>query len=176
MTVATAGWLAVAVLDAQAPAAKKAPPVSRSADGHPDFQGTWDVATITPLERPAEFGNRGSLTPDEAKGLEKAEAEWKANSLKPDQANREAPPVGGETDKPKTFLATLFRGGGGVVGGYNTFWLAGGDQVVTIDGQMRTSIIVDPPNGRVPARKPAAIAKISTASTATAAAIRIFQR
>lgn len=154
-------WLASPALDAQAPAGiRKAPPIARTADGHPDLQGTFDVATITPLERPAEFGNRGSLTPDEAKQLETAEKEWRENSLKPDTANRDAPPVGGETDKPKSFLATLFRGGGGVVGGYNTFWLAGGDQVVTIDGQMRTSIVVDPPNGRIPPRRPEAIAKL----------------
>jgi hypothetical protein len=50
----------------------------------------------------------------------------------------------------------LFEGGGGTVGGYNNFWLAPGSQVITINGQKRSSIIVDPPDGRVPAMKPEA--------------------
>jgi hypothetical protein len=161
LAVAVAGWLTAPVLAQAPPAAPKKPkPIARTADGKPDLQGMYDVATITPLERPAEFGNRGSLTVEEAAALEKGEREWNQRSLEPDKADRNAPPVGGETDKPKTFLSTLFRGGGGVVGGYNTFWLAGGTNVVSIDGQLRTSIIVDPPNGRVPPMKPAAREKL----------------
>src|SRR5262249_42492647 len=44
--------------------------------------------------------------------------------------------------------------GGGVVGGYNNFWLAGGTQIITVDGEKRSSIIVDPPDGKVPPMKP----------------------
>src|SRR5437867_1581619 len=50
----------------------------------------------------------------------------------------------------------LERAGGGVVGGYNNFWLAGGTRMITVDGQKRSSLIVDPPNGRVPPQKPEA--------------------
>ncbi len=125
----------------------------------PTFRGPYDVATITQLERPEEFGNRATLTAEEAKLLEEGEAEWRASTLEPDSGTRTAPPVGGETDTPKTYLAALLRRGGGVVGGYNTFWLAGGDQVARIDGQYRTSIVVDPPNGRIPPMKASAIEK-----------------
>jgi len=38
----------------------------RMPDGHPDMQGYWTNATYTPLERPAEFGNKAFLTKDEA--------------------------------------------------------------------------------------------------------------
>ncbi|MGE3508121.1 MAG: hypothetical protein AB7N65_04485 [Vicinamibacterales bacterium] len=164
-TIALGGWLSTPSVQAQggaaAPAAKPAAPakrpLARTPDGHPDIQGTYDVATITPIERPEEFGNRATLTADEATALEQGEAEWKASTLEADKGDRTAPPVGGETDKPKTYLATVLRRGGGVVGGYNTFWLAGGEQVVRIDGQYRTSIVVDPPNGRIPPLKPIAV-------------------
>lgn len=160
--MAMAGLIATPALEAQgkAPAVSRAKAIARTADGHPDLQGMYDVATITQLERPKEFGNRATLTTDEAAALEKAEQDWKDSTLKPDVANRDAPPVGGETNKPQTFLATLFRGGGGVVGGYNTFWLAGGSQVVKVDGQYRTSIVIDPPDGRVPEMKAAARRKM----------------
>ena len=71
--VAVGGWVATPALEAQgqAPSATRKPkPVARTADGKPDLQGTYDVATITPLERPAEFGNRATLTAEEAKLLE----------------------------------------------------------------------------------------------------------
>src|SRR5436190_16722364 len=42
----------------------------RTADGHPDLQGVYDVATLTPLERPEMFGNNLSLTNEQAKRLE----------------------------------------------------------------------------------------------------------
>src|SRR5213595_1729748 len=53
----------------------------------------------------------------------------------------------------KSYLESLFRAGGGAVGGYNLFWLAPGSKVMTIDGQHRSSVIVDPPDGRVPQMK-----------------------
>jgi hypothetical protein len=58
--------------------------------------------------------------------------------------------VGGETSTPKSYLEILERAGGGAVGGYNNFWLAGGTQMITVDGQKRSSLVVDPPDGRVP--------------------------
>lgn len=159
--VAVAALVATPALQAQSrPAVRATKSIPRTADGHPDLQGMYDVATITQLERPTEFGNRPTLSNEEASALEKAEQEWKDSTLKPDEANRDAPPVGGETNKPPTFLATLFRAGGGVVGGYNTFWLAGGSQVVKVDGQYRTSIVMDPPNGRIPEMKASARKKL----------------
>ena len=58
--------------------------------------------------------------------------------------------MGGDTSPTNSYLETLFRFGGGTVGGYNLFWLSPGDRPVTIDGQSRTSLVVDPENGRVP--------------------------
>ena len=42
----------------------------RTADGHPDLQGTWTTSTLTPLERPAEFADKPILSEQEAKDYE----------------------------------------------------------------------------------------------------------
>jgi hypothetical protein len=128
---------------------------SLAAQSHPDLQGFYTVATITPLERPNGI-DRLVLTAAEAAALEQYEAQRKQKDYAPSAADRGAPPVGGTVTKAQSFLEFLEQLGGGTVGGYNRFWLAGGDEVVTIDGQKRSSIIVDPPNGKIPPMKPEA--------------------
>ena len=116
----------------------------------PDLQGTYDVATMTPLERPPEFKGRAKLTPEEARAMEAYEAKRQETAAAPDDPNRAAPPVGGDTSPVKSYLELLWRGGGGAVGGYNQFWVAMGSTVIKVNGEYRTSIIVEPPDGRVP--------------------------
>ncbi len=112
----------------------------RTPDGRPDLQGVYDLATMTPVERPAVYNGRASITLDEAKQLESAAAARTERSLRPDSAARTAPPIGGDGSS----------GAAGGVGGYNAFWVDRGDAFTVIDGQARTSIVVDPPSGRVP--------------------------
>ena len=132
----------------QAGATKRYNP-PRTPDGHPDFQGVYNVETITPVERPA--GVTGLVLPrEEAAALEAYEKERVARSAEPSRPDRAAPPVGGETSKPKSYQELLFRAGGGVVGGYNDFWLAMGQSVVVVNGERRSSIIVEPEDGKVP--------------------------
>ena len=75
-TLLFAAIVATDHLFAQAPAAGTAAraaasaPVPKTPWGHPDLQGTWDYKTITPLERPAQYGERQYLTEAEAKALE----------------------------------------------------------------------------------------------------------
>jgi hypothetical protein len=126
---------------------------SLAAQARPDLQGVYNVATITPLERPAGV-ERLVLTDKEAAALEQYEEQRKAKDSEPSAADRGAPPVGGTTTKPQSYLEFLEQLGGGTVGGYNRFWLAGGTQVITVDGQKRSSLVVDPPNGRIPTMKP----------------------
>jgi len=128
----------------------------RTPDGHPDLQGMYDVATMTPLERPAGLGNRLVLTNEEAAALERYEEERQIKNDAPLSPDRSAPPVGGENTTPKSFLEVLEKFGGGPVGGYNNFWLAGGTKIITVNGEKRSSIIVDPPDGKVPSMKPEA--------------------
>ena len=81
------------------------------------------VATITPLARPQGFGDRLVLTAAEAAAMEKYKADRQVKNDAPLKGDREAPPVGGSTVAPKTYLEILEQFGGGVVGGYNNFWL-----------------------------------------------------
>ena len=158
VALATAAWsLASQGVSAQAPKPGAAPSaMPRTADGHPDFTGMYDVSTMTPLQRPPEFGNRLTLTPEEAKALEQYEAARYEKDRAPIKGEKPPPPVGGEKSTPRSFLETLFRAGGGAVGGYNLVWLNPGSQVITINGQRRTSIVVDPPDGKIPAMTPEA--------------------
>jgi len=146
---------------AQAPAAaaaRKPATPARAADGHPDFTGTYDVATMTPLERPSGV-TKLVLTKQEADAMEQYEAQRQVKNDAPLDPNRGAPPVGGESTTPKSYLEFLERAGGGVVGGYNHFWLAEGDKVITVNGEKRSSIVVDPPDGKVPTMKAEARAR-----------------
>lgn len=144
---------AQAARPAAKPAVKSALP--RTADGHPDLQGTYDVATMTPVERPAGVKNL-VLTKEEAAAMEAYERQRQIKNDAPLAADRGAPPVGGERTQPKTYLEFLELAGGGVVGGYNNFWLAGGDRVISVDGEKRSSLVIDPPDGKVPPTKPEA--------------------
>jgi hypothetical protein len=129
--------------------------IKRTADGHPDLSGTYDVATMTPVERPAGVKSL-TLTKEEAMALEMYEADRQKKNDAPLDADRKAPPVGGETTGGKSYLEFLERAGGGVVGGYNNFWLAGGTQLIVVDGQKRSSLVIDPPDGHTPPMKPEA--------------------
>ena len=158
----TAVWVTTDTLAAQAakPAAKPATAakaaIPRLTDGHPDLQGTYDVATLTPVDRPRGVKNL-VLTEQEAVAMEKYEAQRQVKNDAPLKSDRGAPPVGGETTAPKSYLEFLEQAGGGVVGGYNNFWLSGGDHVIRVDGQPRSSLIIDPPDGQVPPMKPEAV-------------------
>jgi len=116
-----------------APAAKsKAGTVPRTPDGHPDLQGIWTNATITPLERPAALAGKPTLTEAEAKALEKSSAEELAK-------------VDGASEHP-----LLAAAGSNGTGGYNVLFIDRGSEFAKVDGVKRTSLVVDPPDGKVP--------------------------
>ena len=135
--------------------AQQAREIPRAASGRPDLSGTYDVATLTPLERPAEYGDRLVLTAEEAatlgQGGQAAVGQARFNipvnlNNQPSDPNREAPPVGGDGSTSAA----------GNVGGYNSFWFDAGTGAFQVDGQWRTSIITDPANGQRPPLTPAA--------------------
>ena len=104
--------------------------------GVPDLRGVWDFRTITPMERPRELAEKQVLTVEEAAGFE-AEENRRQNRDLVD------PSKGGAIYPPETE--------GGVVP-YNEFWYDRGASLV--EGR-RTSLIVDPSDGRIPALMPA---------------------
>jgi hypothetical protein len=127
--VALAGGAPVA---AQAPVRGPSGPtwtVPRTPDGHPDLQGVWTNATLTPLERPERLRDRAFLSEEEVAALE-AQA-----------AGRQA-----AADDPATRAQAQARGD---VGSYNQSWF---DSGTTILPTRQTSLVVDPPDGRVPLR------------------------
>ncbi|HEX6893921.1 MAG TPA: hypothetical protein VF146_01535, partial [Bryobacteraceae bacterium] len=130
--------LAVASVSAQStPAQKpvaKAGPVPRAADGHPDLSGIFTNATRTPFERPAVFEGRATISDEEARKWEARENERWEEGSKVDGGR----PVSIEG------------------GAYNVLFYDNGSELARIDGQKRTSMVVDPPDGHVPPIVPAA--------------------
>ena len=108
------------------PAAAPAQDAPKTAWGAPDLQGVWDFRTITPLQRPEDLGDKAFLTEEEAVEREQAAVDRDIRLWNQEARRTEA---------------------GGNVGGYNNFWMDRGTRVV---GTRRTSLIIDPPNGRLP--------------------------
>ena len=108
------------------PSAGLAQDAPQTAWGAPDLQGVWDFRTITPLQRPEDLGEKAFLTEEEAVQREQAAVERAIELWNREARRTEA---------------------GGNVGGYNNFWMDQGTRVI---GTRRTSLIIDPPNGRMP--------------------------
>jgi len=134
-STAIVGMLAASSLLCAQNARQKAVP--RAADGHPDLQGVWTNATITPMERPAEFGGKATVSDAQARGYEKQDLS--TNTLDGDVNNVENQ-----------------RTGGAGVGAYNNLFVDRGSELARVDGVKRTSLIIDPPDGKMPALVPAA--------------------
>jgi hypothetical protein len=126
--VVSGGLITAARLDAQtlkSKGTKAAAKGARTPDGQPDIQGVWTFATVTPLERPKEFEGKEFLTEQEAAAFEKQSAR--------DVDQREEGTLGTAAD---------------VGAAYNQFWWDRGTKVVST---RRSSLIVDPPDGKLPA-------------------------
>ncbi|MDP6579956.1 MAG: hypothetical protein QF681_04800 [Vicinamibacterales bacterium] len=143
------GALVVSSMALLLAAVAEAQDIPRTPAGRPDLSGSYDTATLTPLQRPQAFADRATLTDEEAAAIIAREPDALAETFDiPTDRNdvghvpQEAPPVGGDGSS----------GAAGNVGGYNTFWMDRGTSPFQINGEWRTSIIVDPPNGRQPPR------------------------
>ena len=124
----------------------------RTADDRPDLQGNWTNATITPIQRRRD--QDAVYSPEEASRLEGGRAARTEALNQPSDPDRVAPPVGGDGS----------TGAAGGVGGYNYFWIDAGDRVAMFDGEPRTSLIIDPADGRYPSRTDASRQRMAEAS------------
>ena len=115
-------------------AAGKVWTVPRTPDGQPDLQGTWSNTTLTPLERPAELAGKPFFTEEEA-------AAWEKRTFANLTGDRRD--GGPEADVARS---------------YNEFWRDRGTKVV---GTRRTSLIIDPPDGRIPPLTPEAQKRVA---------------
>ena len=105
----------------------------RTPDGHPDLQGVWDYRTMTPLERPTSLADKAFFTAEEAATYERESV------ARRDKDRRTEDGLSAQAD---------------VAAAYNEFWWDYGKKL----SDLRTSLIVDPPDGRIPAQTEEAVA------------------
>ena len=140
-----AAVILAAQLFSSPPMAAASSDIPRRPDGRPDLSGTYDVSTLTPLVRPPQFGDKASLTEEEARAYA---AHWSGNVAKdfePSDPNRQAPAGGGVA-----FAIPEFEGASGGTGVYNTFYLELGESTFQLDGRYPTSIVFEPASGQMP--------------------------
>jgi hypothetical protein len=121
--------------------AKETGKAPRTPDGQPDLQGVWTNSTLTPLERPAELAGKTYFTEQEA-----AEYEKRTSS----QLTGDRRDGGPDTDVGRS---------------YNEFWRDRGTRVIA---SRRTSLITDPPDGRIPPLIPSVQARLEKERVETA--------
>jgi len=128
----------------------KAGAIPRASDGHPDLTGIFTNATRTPFERPAVFAGKATISDEEAKKWEARENErWEEGS-----------DIDG--GRPVTIQG----------GAYNVLFYDNGNELARIGGQKRTSMVVDPPDGKVPPMVPEARERLARRRTAAPGSVK----
>ena len=103
----------------------------RTPDGQPDIQGVWVNSTMTPLERPARLADQAFYSDSEAADMERAAQARRERAMEPGSTRLERLPPGSR------------------IAGYNgAIW----SHARSLAPTRRTSMVVDPPDGRVPLR------------------------
>ena len=112
--------------------------IPRTASGKPDLQGIWTNKTMTPLTRSREFGESRALTPEQVARLESRRQEFLDAEFADSDPDREAGAGAQAGDD------------GNTDDGYNEFWKDEGSHIQVVNGEYRSSIVIDPPDGQIP--------------------------
>ena len=120
--------------------------IPRLADGRPDLRGVWDFRTLTPLQRPTELADKGFFTEEEAAEFVSRQVRESNVDLKREKTVTPTQVVNGTTDTVD------------LMWGYNNFWFDFGTTVVET---RRTSLVIDPPDGRIPQLTPVAQERVA---------------
>lgn len=112
--------------------------IPRTANGRPDLQGVWTNKTLTPLTRPQEYGDLRALSAEQVQRVEGDNQEY----LDAEYADSDPGRAAG--------FGAQAGDDGDTDDGYNEFWKDVGTQIQMINGEYRSSIIIDPPNGQIP--------------------------
>lgn len=131
--VVAAAWLVAGDGLAQSGGGEPSSPLTPWGD--PDLQGVWDFGTMTPLQRPEDQADKAFLTEEEAAAAEAAVSARIDRELEPSAVGRARPAVGDAN----------------AAGRYNEFWM---ERPANVVEDRRTSLIVDPPDGRLPPLTP----------------------
>ena len=131
MKLRLAGLVALAIAIAPAALAQATYTVPRTPDGKPDFNGFWTNVSLTSLERSGQF--KSLVIPEaDAQRIEAGRAAADVRASLPTDPNSGAPKAGQD------------------VGGYNNFYVDAGTHFAKINGETRSSWIIDPPSGKIP--------------------------
>ena len=141
--------------------------IPRTDDDRPDFSGTYDVSSLTPFTRDPDLGEKREFTQQEVDELKAAARERVDAAAAPIDPEREPlQPLEGEARE-----RGVDRSGSYTPGSHDYYWFDCGGQycdLYQVDGAWRTSIVIDPPDGQLPA--------ISEAGTARQATLRPYYK
>ena len=126
-----AGFIAAALAALALPAVAADYKAPRNAFGQPDLEGVWTNASLTSLERGPQFKTL-TITEEQAKALEAGRARMMAAQSRPTDPDAPAPTAGQDP------------------GGYNAFWIDPGTRMGRIKGEVRTSWLIEPADGKLP--------------------------
>jgi hypothetical protein len=145
-TTVLAGGLPLSQAAAQSAPSKTAYKPPHNPDGTPDLSGAWSNATITPLERPVQYGDRALYTPAEVQQLEGVAVAHKAAGDAPTPKEN----LNKGFDASQTCDLAGFTNNQACA--YNSGWTDPGTRAIRLRGEARTSLITFPKNGRIPPR------------------------
>jgi hypothetical protein len=128
--------LALSIVSAPLALAERKWRVPRTEHGQPNLQGYWDIGTTTPFQRPTNLGEKRSYTPEEALAVQQKTRDNNAKLDAPVDLTQGAAKAGDMVGQEADLISFERR-----------------DDLTIVNGEIRTSLVIDPPNGKLPVRQ-----------------------